>query len=633
MKNKILTCLACCLIIFQANSQDFQNRYQEAIFPSADVISNVQFSTNVPEVQRGGGFYEFITGYPLNVDEFDLAPINLFMDIYTPTNDTLSKRPVVILGFGGGFVTGSRDHWSMVLIAEELAKRGFVVASMDYRLGMNIFDSDLATRAVYRGIQDGRSAVRFMKANAATYGIDTTQIYMGGHSSGAFNAIHNIYLDKESERPLSTYTWTQDGNAVPDQGCLDCVGDNQNFNGEATSIFSLAGAVGFTTYIEANDEETLMFHSTDDGTVPYGTGEPFSDISILVIGSDLPIVFGSLPMSQQMDNVGLDYEFFSYNNRGHGVHEDGATQLYSDIIPGVSDWFYEQQLKPALHDIEGAELVCKIDPQQVYTVDASLAEYYDWQIEGGSFINLDPFSNEATVLWDVNASTHELSMTPYSCQGARGDTVSLAITLLDRATNNFMFNPASLVWEDPTNWSLGHIPLICEDAVMVYPTANIAINMSSNTESEIYSLLIGSTVELIIDPTATIDIKGGGNAIVDGRLSVDGLLKISNNETENLSNFILNGMAALTGTLELKEAGMHNLHVTPDASLTIAFGGALNIESFNLDPDHYSMYIEGDVFSSGSSINLLGTNNGNEIIIKESGSLQNVNGGQIQIGQ
>jgi hypothetical protein len=632
MKNLILIGFFISMMVFQLQGQAYENRYQEAIFSGADISLNVQFSSGVPEAQPGGGFYEFITGYPLNVDEFDTEPVNLFMDIYEPTGDTLSKRPVIILGFGGGFVAGDRKHFSMVLLANQLAELGFVVASMDYRLGMNIFDADLATRAVYRGIQDGRSAVRFFKANATTYGIDTSQIFMGGHSSGAFNAIHNIYLDKESERPLSTYNWTQDGNPVPDQGCLDCVGDNQGFDGEAKSIFSLAGAIGFTTYIEADDEETLMFHSTDDGTVPYDTGEPFSDISILVIGSDLPTVYGSLPMSQQMDIVGLDYEFYSYNNRGHGVHENGS-QLYTDIIPGISDWFYEQQLKPALHSITGAELVCKIDPQQVYNVDANLAEYYDWQVEGGTFVGLDPFSNEATVLWDTAATTHTISATPYSCQGARGDTVSITIQLLDRATNNFIVDIANLYWNDDANWSLGHIPLICEDVVMAYPTATIAVTMDGAAKEEIFSLYLGPTVNLIINNPIGLNIKGGGNAIIDGQLDVAGALIISNCEDANLSNIVVNGTLGVTGYMSLKEPGIHNVHLVNGGDFIVAFGGNVDIESFDTNPNHYSLLIEGTMFNSGSTINITGLNNENEVFISNTGRVTNANHGLINIGQ
>ena len=157
---------------------------------------------------------------------------------------------------------------------------GYVVASIDYRLGMNIFDQDLATRAVYRGVQDSRSAIRFFRADAAnanTYRIDPNKVFIGGHSAGAFIALHNMYLDKEGERPISTGIWMQSGNNVPDQGCLDCVSNNLGYYGRANGGFSLAGAVGFTSYLEAESSPLMqIFHSSNDNTVPIGIGEPFS---------------------------------------------------------------------------------------------------------------------------------------------------------------------------------------------------------------------------------------------------------------------------------------------------------------------------------------------------------------------
>lgn len=82
-----------------------------------------------------------------------------------------------------------------------------------------------------------------------------------------------------------------------------------------------------------------MFHSTDDGTVPYNSGQPFGNVSGLIIGFDLPVVYGSLPMKQRADIIQLQNKFNSYTNRGHSVHEATSMSLYSDIVPEISNWF------------------------------------------------------------------------------------------------------------------------------------------------------------------------------------------------------------------------------------------------------------------------------------------------------
>ena len=93
------------------------------VFTNWTETTDITFSTGVPRPNPGGGFYEWITGYPLNVREYQTTAVNLKMNIFTPTSDTLSKRPVIIIAFGGGFLSGSKDHWSIRLLAQNLAKR------------------------------------------------------------------------------------------------------------------------------------------------------------------------------------------------------------------------------------------------------------------------------------------------------------------------------------------------------------------------------------------------------------------------------------------------------------------------------------------------------------------------------
>lgn len=513
-----------CLLIFWGIIYTFfsfaqppNNRYVSPLFSTVSETTNVLFSSNVPIPNPGGGFYETLTGYPLNVDEFSLTNVNLYMNIFQPSGDTLSKRPVVIICFGGGFITGSKDHWSIRLIAQELAKRGFVTAVIDYRLGMNIFDEDLSVRAVYRGAQDGRSAVRFFKADAAgsnTFKIDPDHIYIGGHSAGAFVATHNAYLDKESERPASTYVWSQGCGFwdlstcnCPDQGCLDCVGNNKTFNGQAKAVFSLAGAVGFTSYMEsATDPKIVMFHSQDDDTVPYNSGQPFSSVSGWIVGFDLPDVYGSLPMSQRADVINLPDQFYSYNNRGHDVHEQTSSSLYNDIIPGISNWFYEELLKPIQHPIEGLKYVCESSLVQTYHTVSNNAAYYDWKITGGTFITQNTNSTEITVLWDLTEPIHQIKLTPYSIWDAKGEETLINISIAETFVNQWTGTNAA--WENPQFWSLLMLPQSCHHVVFPsHPISPIQIQVSENQNYIIKSLNIGHNVNVLIPALSSIIVQ------------------------------------------------------------------------------------------------------------------------------
>ena len=500
------------LVATGVSAQLLPDRYRETITNTVTVTRNVKFSTGVPQPTFGGGFYEFVSGLPVNADESDTDPVDLYMDIFVPTGDTLTQRPVAIVAFGGGFLDGTRDHWSMEQIAIQLAARGYVAATMDYRLGMNIFDEDVSIRAVYRGLQDGRSAVRFFRADAAgsnTYGVDPDHIYIGGHSAGGFVALHNLYLDKDVERPASTRTWFYEGNWLPDQGGLDDVGDNTTYSGHANGAFSLAGALGYTTLIEGGEaENTVMFHSTDDGTVPYTSGQPFSTILAFVIGDDLPDVFGSNAIASRFAAVGLDYQFYSYTSRGHDVHEASSTQLYSDIIPGITDYLHSRYLEPLPLTFVSDSLVCDVTDSAVYEVDG-LAKYYGWQATGALGTATDSTSSTATVLWDDTAPSTAIEVTPYSRLLARGASTTLGVTLSE-VDSVYLMQSGLLSWADPAIWMPTRIPTGCDHVVAGSVTPGTIVTVPSAllpVHQRIRSLTTTSSLEIKLSAGSTLHIK------------------------------------------------------------------------------------------------------------------------------
>jgi len=394
--------------------------------------------------------------------------------------------------------------------------RGFVTAVIDYRLGMNVFDDALSMRAVYRGVQDGRSAVRFFKADAAganMFRVDPNQIYIGGHSAGAFIATHNAYLDLETERPASTYIWPQGCGLFDasicwcqDQGCLDCVGDNQTFNGQAKAVFSLAGALGFTSYMETeNDPKIVMFHSSDDETVPYISGQPFSNISDLIVGFDLPDVYGSWTMKQRADLIGLQSRFNSYDTRGHGVHEATSTSLYSDIVPEISNWFFIQLLQPGAHTITGPKYVCSSELVQTYHTEQNLANYYHWEVTGGIILNENPSLPYVTVQWYLNAPEHIVKLTPYSITDARGIETVLNVDVSSEFEN--IWTAPSGMWTEINNWSLLTVPSSCHHIIIPNRTNTIEIILDSPQNQIIRSLFLGENAKLTMQNQSLLFVQ------------------------------------------------------------------------------------------------------------------------------
>lgn len=88
---------------------------------------------------------------------------------------TAEKKPAIIYFPGGGFTT--TDYEKFIEMRFALAKAGFVVAAAEYRVVPNKFPAIL---------EDGKSAVRFLKAHANAYGIDASKIGVLGDSAGGY---------------------------------------------------------------------------------------------------------------------------------------------------------------------------------------------------------------------------------------------------------------------------------------------------------------------------------------------------------------------------------------------------------------------------------------------------------------
>jgi len=99
---------------------------------------------------------------------------HLRLDLFMPDSSGGGPYPGVILIHGGGWSSGSRSM--LVPMAERLAARGYVTATVDYRLS----GEALYPAAVY----DLKAAVRWMRANAEQYRVDPSKIAAYGCSAG-----------------------------------------------------------------------------------------------------------------------------------------------------------------------------------------------------------------------------------------------------------------------------------------------------------------------------------------------------------------------------------------------------------------------------------------------------------------
>lgn len=150
-------------------------RYLSPIFPSSTSQLNIQYGSNLDYIGNSK---------------------NLLLDFYEPSGDTISKRLILIYVHGGGFTdtNQSKSLIHIIAFADSMACRGYTVASINYRL-----DTSISNRAVINAMLDAKAAVRFFRANASLYKIDTNLIFMGGESAGAITSLTTTYVNTSVE--------------------------------------------------------------------------------------------------------------------------------------------------------------------------------------------------------------------------------------------------------------------------------------------------------------------------------------------------------------------------------------------------------------------------------------------------
>lgn len=203
---------------------------------------------------------------------------NLQMDIYQPAGDTLSHRPVIILAHGGSFISDNKSSDPTIdSLCLRFAKRGYVTASIDYRLTdlAHMIDSASAIDEVIKAMSDGKAAIRYFVKDAYTtntYKIDTNNVYVGGNSAGAVLYMHVTYLDSLAEAP--SYI----AGAMATNGGFEGNSGNAGYTTITKGVINLAGALNMSSFITPGSKPSANAQGTTDNVVPYNCGRPLGTL-------------------------------------------------------------------------------------------------------------------------------------------------------------------------------------------------------------------------------------------------------------------------------------------------------------------------------------------------------------------
>jgi acetyl esterase/lipase len=196
----------------------------------------------------------------------------LLLDVARPPARE-APRPAVLLLHGGSWSSGSRRD--MAQPATKLAEAGYVTFNLEYRL------LNLATGANRWPAQldDVQRAVRWVRANAATYHVDPTRLAAYGHSAGGHLAAMLGVRETRDNGDAALADYSSRVSCVVDlAGPMDLTGPAssdadvqffRNFLGgtheEVPEVYRDASPI---TWVDEASVPFLLVHSSDDDLVP-----------------------------------------------------------------------------------------------------------------------------------------------------------------------------------------------------------------------------------------------------------------------------------------------------------------------------------------------------------------------------
>ena len=251
---------------------------------------------------------------------------DLRLDIYSPKSIT-HPLPVVLWIFGNRWIQGSKNHPPPL----NLISHGYIIVTIDYRLsGEAPFPA---------AIQDCKAAVRWIRANAATYHFDPDHIGAWGHSAGGH---------------LAALLGTSGGVAE-----LEGARDNSTLSSRVQAVCDMSGPSDILQLYEAvsnsNDpmarRSKLSIERFLGGSVEQNKATAIAASPITYVSKDDPpflIIHGendmTIPVSQskvlasKLKAAGVHVTLVVAEARGHGV---GGPRFASEITA-----FFDEYLKP-----------------------------------------------------------------------------------------------------------------------------------------------------------------------------------------------------------------------------------------------------------------------------------------------
>ncbi|MBL8213677.1 MAG: alpha/beta hydrolase [Bryobacterales bacterium] len=251
-----------------------------------------------------------------------IGGVDLNLWIFQPPNHQPSaKRPAIVFFFGGGWTNGTPKQFEQH--CKFLSARGMVAITADYRV---------ASRhqvKVVDCIRDAKSAMRYVRAQAASLGIDPARIAAGGGSAGGHLAAATGVIEG-LEEPAENRGVSSRPNALVLFNPALVLADAPEAGvsrGEIARLEERFGAkpeaVSPYHHVGKGAPPAIIFHGKSDTTVPYSTAEAFTR------------KMQSLGNRCELDGYeGQTHGFFNYG-RGDNTHYEKTIQRTAAFLTSL----------------------------------------------------------------------------------------------------------------------------------------------------------------------------------------------------------------------------------------------------------------------------------------------------------
>lgn len=243
-----------------------------------------------------------------SVNGFDLK-LNIF---YPPDHKKGQKNSAIIFFFGGGWNRGNVHQFEQHCLY--LASKGMVAISANYRVNSR------NNTTPFDAVEDAKSAIRWIRQNAKELGINKKKIVSSGGSAGGHLAVATALvpgIEGEGE--------DQSISSKPNAMVLFNPAVNTTSERFVARFGDRANELSPSNFVVPKLPPALIFHGTDDTTVPFSTITEFQE---------------------KMEAAGNTCEVVAFEGQGHGFFNYGRSdnKFYNETIAKTAAFLKEQKL-------------------------------------------------------------------------------------------------------------------------------------------------------------------------------------------------------------------------------------------------------------------------------------------------